>query len=62
MLFSRGAVATSQDVALDAYLAMEKGKSIVVHGFSNWIGTVLVPYVPRWLTLRIAAMLNSPSK
>lgn len=62
MLFSRGSVATSHDVALDAYKAMESGKSIAVHGFSNWIATKFVPYVPRWVTLRIAAMLNSPKK
>ena len=62
MLFSRGAVATSHEVALDAYNAMEKGKSIAVHGFTNWIGTIFVPYVPRWFTLKVAAMLNSPGK
>ena len=62
MLFSRGAVATSHDVALHAFRSMEKGKSIAVHGWSNWLGTILVPWVPRWITLRMAAMLNSPKK
>ena len=62
MLFKRGAVATSHEVAFDAYKAMEKGRSIAVHGFTNWLGTVFVPFVPRWITLRLAAMLNSPEK
>ena len=60
MLFKRGAVATSHEVALDAYHAMEKGKGIAVHGFTNWLGTILVPFVPRWITQRLAAKLNSP--
>lgn len=60
MLFKRGAVATSNEVALDAYHAMEKGKGIAVHGFTNWLGTILVPFVPRWITQRLAAKLNSP--
>ena len=62
MLFKRGAVATSHEVALDAYQAMEKRRSIAVHGFTNWLGTIFVPFVPRWITLRLAAKLNSPVK
>jgi short-subunit dehydrogenase len=60
MLFSMGAVATSREVAEHAYRAMERGKPVAVHGWSNWLGTILVPFVPRWCTQRLAAFLNLP--
>lgn len=60
MLFAMGTVASSEAVAQHAYSAMMRGKAIAVQGWSNKIGALLVPFVPRWLTQRVATFLNTP--
>lgn len=60
MLFAMGTIASSEAVALHAYTSMIRGKAIAVQGWSNKMTVFLVPFLPRWLTQRIATFLNTP--
>ena len=60
MLFASGNVASSTEVAQQAYQAMRRGQNVVVHGVLNRIAAQLAPIVPTWITNRIATYLNSP--
>ena len=59
-LFTRGAVAPSEDVARHAYQAMLRGKRMAVPGLANKFGSSGVRFTPRGLILRIAGRLNRP--
>ncbi|MCO4748163.1 MAG: SDR family oxidoreductase [Proteobacteria bacterium] len=59
-LFTKGAVASSADVAADALAAMRSGKVVRVHGLANRVGAFLAPLAPRAIVLRLGAMLNQP--
>jgi uncharacterized protein len=58
-LFKRTSVATSESVASDAYEAMMRGDVLAVHGFMNWMGVQLIPFLPRAMVRKITAQLNS---
>lgn len=59
-LFTRGVVASSEEVARHAYRAMHAGRRMAVHGFANKIGTSGARILPRGLLARIAGRLNRP--
>lgn len=59
-LFQGAGVATSQDVAKDAYQAMMRGRVIQVHGFMNKVGVFATRFAPRAMTTSIASKLNRP--
>jgi len=37
----------SQEVALDGYKGLMKGKPLVISGWKNWLGTQVVRFLPR---------------
>jgi len=53
-------VASAEHVAREAYGALFAGRALIVHGFLNRIGTVLVRFGWRSLVRRIIAFLNRP--
>ncbi|HEX5099755.1 MAG TPA: SDR family oxidoreductase [Polyangiaceae bacterium] len=53
-------VATAERVAREAYRACFAGRVLVVHGFLNRVGVLLVRFGPRSLVRRIIAFLNRP--
>ena len=54
---SAALISTSAACAADGFADMERGRSVTVHGFMNWISTAFAPLLPRFLILRIAATL-----
>lgn len=59
-LFKSG-VASSDDIARQAYTAMMKGKRMVVHGLTAKAGVQALRISPRTAIQRIAARLNKPA-
>jgi uncharacterized protein len=59
-LFKQPGVAKAEDVALDAYEAMNDGQVLAVHGVMNWIAMQSVRFSPRAVARSLAAMLNRP--
>ncbi|HEX6464641.1 MAG TPA: SDR family oxidoreductase [Vicinamibacterales bacterium] len=57
-LFQR-AVMTAADVARAGYDGWKQNKTIVVPGFSNWIGTLFVRVSPRSMVRQMTKRLNS---
>ncbi len=57
-LFQNGKVATAEDVALHAYKAMHKGKSVAVHGALNQFGAFMSRFSPRSMSNAVVASLN----
>jgi short-subunit dehydrogenase len=55
-------VATAEGVAREAYGALFAGRALIVHGFLNRIGAVLVRFGWRSLVRRIIAFLNRPAE
>jgi short-subunit dehydrogenase len=53
-------VASAESVAAEAYAAMRRGRVLVVHGFLNWLGVLLVRVSPRAWARATAASLNRP--
>jgi short-subunit dehydrogenase len=58
-LFQLGA-ATPASVARGAYRAMQRGRSVVVHGLMNRLLVQSLRFAPRALVRAIAALLNRP--
>jgi short-subunit dehydrogenase len=58
-LFQRPGVATSQEVAVDAYRAMHKGQTVKVHGLINKLGVFGTRFAPRSLNAVVASMANA---
>ena len=58
-LFARGA-ASAESVARGAYRAMQRGQSLVVHGFLNRLMALLVRLSPRAAVRAVTARLNRP--
>ena len=48
---------TSEEVAAFGYRAMMRGKTVAIHGFSNWLLAKLAAYMPRSITNRITEKL-----
>jgi short-subunit dehydrogenase len=62
LLFTQGAgVATAEEVARDAWKSGKKGDRVAVHGLTNWLGTVMVPFTPQRTVLWLASKLNRPA-
>jgi len=59
-LFRRLPVATAERVAREAYRACFAGRVVVVHGFLNRLGALLVRLGPRSIVRRVLAFLNRP--
>ena len=59
-LFQQGLVASSDEVAVDAYAAMMAGKVLAVHGWLNAITATSVRFFPRSWVRTLAAMANLP--
>lgn len=59
-LFRRFPVASAEQVAREAYEALFAGRAVVVHGFLNRVGVVLVRFGWRSLVRRVMAFLNRP--
>jgi uncharacterized protein len=59
-LFRLLPVANAERVAREAYAALFAGRAIVVHGFFNVIGAVLVRFGWRGLVRRIIGFVNRP--
>jgi uncharacterized protein len=59
-LFTKGSVATAEDVALHAYKAMWAGKTLAIHGFTNWMGAFMTRFGPRSVSASLAGSLNRP--
>jgi short-subunit dehydrogenase len=59
-LFQRPGVATSMDVATDAYRAMNQGKTLRVHGLMNQLGVFSARVTPRKVLAAVASKLNRP--
>jgi len=59
-LFRRMPVASAERVAREAYAALFAGRALVVHGFLNRVGVVLVRFGWRGLVRRIIGFLNRP--
>jgi uncharacterized protein len=53
-------VASAESVARAAYRALFSGRSLVVHGFMNWLGVQLLRVGPRAWVRAIVAGLNRP--
>lgn len=60
MLFQKGSVATSMDVARHAYATMNAGKTLAVHGAMNAMSAFSVRFAPRALLRSIVAKVNQP--
>jgi uncharacterized protein len=58
-IFRMGA-ARADVVARQAYRAMHRGRPLVVHGFRNWFGTLLVRLSPRFMVRPVVARLLRP--
>ena len=58
-LFSTMPVPESYPVALHAYKAMMKGKTIAIHGLSNRIMLILSSFVPRFLKVKAVHAFQS---
>jgi short-subunit dehydrogenase len=52
--------ASASDVAAAAYLAMQRGRAVAVHGFLNWLGVQLLRISPRAAIRAVTAALNRP--
>ena len=52
--------ASADSVAAAAYLAMQRGRAVVVHGFPNWLGVQLLRISPRAAVRWVTAALNRP--
>jgi short-subunit dehydrogenase len=50
-------VADVDRVAKQCYRAMNRGKKVVVNGFSNWLTVQTLPLLPRWLQIAIIKFL-----
>src|SRR5262249_17382967 len=61
-LFEGGGVASSTEVAREAYDAMMRGRRMVVHGARNRFQVQSLRLSPRVLAQRLAGRLNRPSK
>jgi short-subunit dehydrogenase len=61
-LFKGGGVASSAEVARDAYDAMMRGRRMVVHGARNRFQVQSLRLSPRALAQRIAGRLNRPGR
>jgi short-subunit dehydrogenase len=48
----------SRTVALDGYKGLMKGKPLVVSGWRNWLGTLLVRFVPRQLPMKLVKKIQ----
>ena len=60
LLFAMGTMSSAK-VARHAVTSMLAKKRVAVPGFQNWLGTKLVPLLPRKVVLRMASWLNKPS-
>lgn len=60
-LFQRSGVARAEDVAADAYRAMQRGTVLSVHGAMNKLGVHSLRLAPRSIVRNIAAKLNRTS-
>ncbi|HEX7451154.1 MAG TPA: SDR family oxidoreductase [Polyangiaceae bacterium] len=56
-LFKLGA-APAASVAKQAYQAMQRGRTVVVHGWLNWLGTQLLRISPRAAVRAVVGALN----
>ncbi len=59
-LFKQPGIATSLDVATDAYRAMHNGKTLKIHGLMNRLGVFSARFAPRGLLASVASKLNQP--
>ena len=59
-LFTSGRAATAQQVAADAYAAMMRGDTMVIHGTKLKIALFAARFAPRSVSLRLAKKLNLP--
>lgn len=57
-LFQKGAIASTEEVAADAYNAMNRGKVLAVHGAMNAVGAFMTRFSPRATLRSLAASLN----
>ena len=61
-LFEGPKVMTAKAVAEVGYRGTMNGKRVVVAGFFNWLGTVVVRFVPRFLLLRMIERIQSKKR
>jgi len=59
-LFQLRPPAKAEDVAAEAWSATQAGKTLVVHGFSNWLGVLGAQLAPRRVARNVARSLNLP--
>ncbi len=58
----RMSVASAESVALTAYQTMHRGRLLVVHGFSNKLGVLLVRLSPRsWVRAIVGSLNQAPT-
>ena len=57
-LFQGPGVAKAEDVARDAYEAMQQGEVLSIYGLLNWVSAQATRFSPRSVTRSIAATLN----
>lgn len=60
-LFTMQTPAKAEDVAAQAYAAMQAGRVLKVHGFSNWVGVVAAKLGPRSASRGVARAMNLPA-
>ncbi|ELZ81909.1 short-chain dehydrogenase/reductase SDR [Haloferax elongans ATCC BAA-1513] len=56
-----GGVMDARKVAKAGIRGMNAGKAVVVPGTQNWLGSVLVRFLPRWLVRRIVKVAQRPT-
>ncbi|SEL15772.1 SDR family NAD(P)-dependent oxidoreductase [Haloferax larsenii] len=56
-----GGVMDARKVAKAGIRGMNAGKVVVVPGTQNWLGSVLVRFLPRWLVRRIVKVAQRPT-
>lgn len=61
-LFTMQQPAKAEDVAAEAYRAMQAGTLLKVHGFANWLGVVGAQVGPRSMARKLARAMNLPGK
>jgi short-subunit dehydrogenase len=61
-LFTMQKPAMAEDVATEAYRAMQEGAVLKVHGFANWLGVFGAQVGPRSLVRKLAREMNLPGE
>jgi uncharacterized protein len=61
-LFTMQKPAKADDVAAEAYRAMQEGQVLKVHGFANWLGVFGAQVGPRALVRKFAREMNLPGE